>query len=441
MSALEVWAFRVLVIAAVALFGLQMATRIRLVAAGARNLRLDGLPTRVRRFVVDVLLQARVIRSKPWVGLAHLFVFWGFVAFAGFTLVESLRGLGIIDLSETGWFRTYRILLTPFAVAVLVGILFLVGRRVLVRPRALGRTVSKESVLIGVFIIVLMMTFLLDFRLEGAGARVNWWTHMTVILAFLVLIPDSKHLHLVLSPVTVFLKSPVLGDVPNLDFEREEMGFETVEDLPAKQRLDAFTCVECGRCQEACPAFATGKLLNPKKLILDAERAMLAGQLDTRLVDLFDENVLWQCTTCGACENQCPVGIEHLPLIVGARRGLVSNGEAPGYLGPIFNNLERRGNIWGLTYEQRDKFLASTGVETFDPARHTYLVWLGCAGAFDADYQKALRALFELLRANGATFGVLAKERCNGDPAKRTGNEYMFQELAKQNVTDLKAAG
>ncbi|MPZ16468.1 MAG: 4Fe-4S dicluster domain-containing protein [Luteitalea sp.] len=441
MSLLEVWTFRVLVIAAVALFGVQMATRIRLVADGPRNLSADRLPERVRRFVVDVLLQARVIRSKPWVGFAHLFVFWGFVAFAGFTLVESLRGLGIIDLSETGWFHAYRIVLTPFAVAVLIGILFLLGRRVIVRPPALGRTVSKESVLIGLFIAALMATFLLDLRLEGVEARVNWWAHMVVILAFLVLIPDSKHLHLILSPITVFLKSPVLGDVPNLDFEREEVGFEAVKDLPAKQRLDAFTCVECGRCQEACPAFATGKLLNPKKLILDAERAMLAGRLDAKLVDLFDENVLWQCTTCGACESQCPVGIEHLPLIIGARRGLVSNGEAPGYLGPVFNGLERRGNIWGLTYDQRDKFLASTGVETFDPARHTYLVWLGCAGAFEADYQKALRALFELLRAHGATFGVLAKERCNGDPAKRTGNEYMFQELATQNVEELQRAG
>ena len=151
--------------------------------------------------------------------------------------------------------------------------------------------------------------------------------------------------------------------------------------------------------------------------------------------------MLWQCTTCGACENQCPVGIEHLPILIGARRGLVSNGDAPEYLGAVYNNLERRGNIWGLGYDQRQKFVESAALETFDPAKHDVLVWLGCAGAFEADFQKSLRSLFEILRARGVRFGVLSKERCTGDPAKRTGNEYMFQELANGNIEDLKAAG
>ena len=169
-----------------------------------------------------------------------------------------------------------------------------------------------------------------------------------------------------LSPVTVFLKSPELGDVRNLDFEKEEVGLETVRQLEKKQVLDAFTCVECGRCQMNCPAYGTGKLLNPKKLILQNEDALLAGKLDAKLVEVYDPGVLWQCTTCGACENQCPVGIEHLPLIIGARRGLVSNGEAPDALGAMYNHLERRGNIWGLTSDQRQKFVASAGLETFD---------------------------------------------------------------------------
>ena len=146
--------------------------------------------------------------------------------------------------------------------------------------------------------------------------------------------------------------------------------------------------------------------------------------------------MLWQCTTCGACENQCPVGIEHLPLIIGSRRGLVSNGDAPDYLGGMYNNLERRSNIWGLGYDQRQKFVESAALEIFDPAKHDVLVWLGCAGAFEADFQKSLRSLFEILRARQVTFGVLAKERCTGDPAKRTGNEYMYQELATANIED-----
>jgi Fe-S oxidoreductase len=439
---IHVWIFRLCFLLFVGLFLQQMAVRGRLFLRAGNNLRLRDLDAQLRNFFADVVFQRRVFRNKPLVGLAHTAVFWGFVAFGGYTTVEFLKGLGIVDLTETMAFYAYRLLLTPFAVAVLIGIVGLVIRRVAVRPRALGATVSWESVLIGAFIATLMVTFLLDFRLgDGLVRHVNWWTHALVILTFLVLVPNSKHLHLILSPATVFLKAPVLGTVPNLDFEKEQVGLETVKDLEKKQVLDAFTCVECGRCQENCPAFGTGKLLNPKKLILQTEEALLAGDMDRKLPELFDPKTLWQCTTCGACQDQCPVGIEHLPLIIGARRGMVSNGDAPEFLGPVFNNLERRGNIWGLMSDQRQKFVSSAELETFDPAKHEYLIWLGCAGAFEADYQKSLRALFEILRAKGITFGVLSKERCNGDPAKRTGNEYMYQELATQNVEELKSAG
>src|SRR5262249_4266820 len=190
------------------------------------------------------------------VGLAHVFVFWGFVAFAGYTTVEFLRGLGFVDLTGAPVFHLYERLLTPFAIAVLIGIVSLLIRRVFVRPPALGAALSRESVVIGLFIATVMVTFLLDLRLAGSGGvaeRVNWWVHVLVILTFLVLVPNSKHLHLILSPLTIFLKSPELGTVPKLDFEKEEIGLEAVKDLERKQVLDPFTCVECGRCQENCP--------------------------------------------------------------------------------------------------------------------------------------------------------------------------------------------
>jgi len=436
-------AFWVLFVAFVGAFAAQVATRVRLIAAAPGHFVLVDAAGHVRRFLVDVVLQVRTIRERPVVGIAHALVFWGFVAFGGYTSVEFLRGLGIVDLTGTRWFFAYRVILVPFATAVLAGILFLLIRRAIVRPSALGRTVSIESIVIALFIATLMITFLLGFNLEDTttAGRVNWWLHMTVILAFLALIPASKHLHLVLSPVTVFLKSIELGRVPNLDFEKEEVGLETVKDLPKKTVLDALTCVECGRCQVNCPAFGAGKELNPKELILRAQHALLAGDRDVKLGAVLGEKELWQCTTCGACENQCPVGIEHVPMIIGARRGLVSNGEAPEYLGAMYNNLERRKNIWGLGYDQRQKFVASASLEMFDPAKHDVLVWLGCAGAFEADFQKSLRSLFDILRAKGVRFGVLSKEQCNGDPAKRTGNEYMFQELANANIAELKAAG
>jgi Fe-S oxidoreductase len=424
-------------------FAIQVRTRVRLIAAAPNTFSLDHLGFRITRFVVDVIGQRQTIIERPAAGVAHAFVFWGFVAFGGYTTVEFLNGLGLVDLTHRGWFAAYRVVLTPFAIAVLAGIVLLIIRRAFVRPIGLGKTVSIESIVIGLFITTLMVTFLLTWTLDEASAagRVNWWIHALVILAFLALIPASKHFHLVLSPVTVFLKSPELGNLPNLDFEKEQVGLETVKDLGSKIVLDAFTCVECGRCQVNCPAWGAGKELNPKTIILQTQEALLAGQRDRKLGEIYSEKVLWQCTTCGACENQCPVGIEHLPLLIGSRRGLVSNGDAPEYLGGMYNNLERRSNIWGLSYDQRQKFVESAALETFDPARHDVLIWLGCAGAFEADFQKSLRALFEILRARQVHFGVLSKERCNGDPAKRTGNEYMYQELANANIADLKAAG
>ncbi|MGE0450024.1 MAG: (Fe-S)-binding protein [Vicinamibacterales bacterium] len=435
--------FWILFVAALAAFAAQLATRLALIAAAPNTISLDDLPARVHRFFRDVLAQRRTIAERPVAGLAHAFVFWGFVAFSGYTMTEFLAGLGIVDWTGTPWFAAYRAVLTPWAVAVLAGIGFLLVRRGILRPVGLGSRVSGESMLIGTLIVVLMITFLLTWRIDEASAagRVNWWVHALVILGFLVFIPRSKHLHLVLSPVTVFLKSPELGNVPNLDFERDQVGLEAVKDLGSKSVLDAFTCVECGRCQVNCPAWEAGKELNPKAIVLQTREGLLAGPRERRLAELYSEKVLWQCTTCGACENQCPVGIEHLPILIGARRGLVSNGDAPAYLGGMYTNLERRSNIWGLSYDQRQKFVDAAGLERFDPRRHDVLVWLGCAGAFEAEFQKSLRALFDILRAKHVTFGVLSKERCTGDPAKRTGNEYMYQELASANIEDLKAAG
>jgi Fe-S oxidoreductase len=435
-------AFWILFLAAVAAFAVQTATRVRLILAAPNTFSLDRLGFRVRRFLLDVVAQRQTIRERPIAGVAHAFVFWGFIAFAGYTTVEFLYGLGIVDLTRSHWFAGYRAALSPFAAAVLAGIVYLLIRRAVMRPVGLGTTLSLESVIIALLIAALMITFFLAFRfpVDTLAGRVNWWVHAGVILAFLTLIPASKHFHLVMSPITVFLKSPELGALPNLDFEKEQVGLEMVKDLGSKIVLDAFTCVECGRCQVNCPAWGAGKELNPKALVLQTQEALLAGQMDRQLADIYTDKVLWQCTTCGACENQCPVGIEHLPLIIGSRRGLVSNGAAPEYLGGMYNNLERRSNIWGLSYDQRQKFVESAALERFDPATHDVLVWLGCAGAFEADYQKSLRSLFEILRFRGVRFGVLSKERCTGDPAKRTGNEYMFQELAAANIEDLKAA-
>jgi Fe-S oxidoreductase len=429
--------------AATGAFCAQMAVRARLFLAAPGPLRVDRPGIRLKRLLLDVVGQRRTIRERPAVGVAHALVFWGFLAFAGYTAAEFADGLGLLHVTRTRWFTAYRMGLTPIAILVLAGILFLIARRVLIRPIELGTTVSRESVVIGAFIVILMTTFLLAWPLDpgSVAGRVNWWLHAGVVLGFLGLIPASKHLHLLLSPFAVFLRSPELGALANLDFDKGEVGLETTRDVGRKTVLDAFACVECGRCQVNCPAWGAGQALNPKTVILQTREALLAGRRDTPLSAVYSPEVLWQCTTCGACEQQCPVGVEHMPLLVGARRGLVSNGEAPAYLGGLYGHLERRSNIWGLGYDERRKFVEAEQLETFDPRRHDILVWLGCAGAFESDFQASLRSLFAILRTAGVRFGVLAKETCTGDVARRTGNEFLFQELAQANIEQLKTSG
>src|SRR5262245_40520211 len=184
MSTLVLW---LLVLAFLGAFAAQVAARVRLIAAAPNTFSFDRPGARIRRFLLDVVLQRQTIVERPAAGIAHAFVFWGFVAFGGYTLAEFLYGLGIVDLTHTAWFTAYRVVLTPFAVAVLGGILYLLIRRAFVRPVGLGTKVSIESIVIALFIATLMVTYLLTFRVEeGTTAeRVNWWVHMLVILAFL----------------------------------------------------------------------------------------------------------------------------------------------------------------------------------------------------------------------------------------------------------------
>ena len=183
--------------------------------------------------------------------------------------------------------------------------------------------------------------------------------HALVILAFMALIPASKHLHLVLSPITVFLKSPELGNLPNLDFEKEQVGLETVKDLGSKIGARRVHLRRVRALPGELPGVGRRQGAQPEDdHPADAGRAARRASASAKLGEVYSEKVLWQCTTCGACENQCPVGIEHLPILIGSRRGLVSNGDAPDYLGAMYNNLERRSNIWGLGYDQRHEVRA-----------------------------------------------------------------------------------
>ncbi len=398
---------------------------------------------RLRTFVWEVMCQGKVIRERPLPGLAHAFVFWGFCAFALVTLDHVARGLGLPLLDRQGIGRVYFAFAALFAVVVAVSIAGLAVRRFLLRPRWLGE-VSYESGLIALLIFTLMITYLLTFRWsEGTAAGYwNWWAHTAALLVFLPLIPHTKHLHLILSPVTVFLKRPGFSDIPPLEGD-EDFGIQTGKDLTQIVALQVYSCVECGRCTEHCPAKATGKVLDPKAIVLGVrEYLKVHGPgADEPLVGKFiSEEALFQCTTCGACEYQCPVGIQHVPIIQGLRRGLVNTDQWADESGTKrFLDLQRYGNPLGLAASERDKFVQKAGLPVYDGSQE-YCLWLGCMGSYDPQGREIVLALVTVMRHFGVTFGVLKKERCSGDPARRLGNDLLFQELAGWNLEQIRSA-
>lgn len=400
-------------------------------------------PARAWRVFREVLLQEKVIRERPGAGVAHALVFWGFLAFALITVDHIGLGFGVEVVDRRSWaVRMYVTLVAVLAVGVLAGIVGLLIRRYLVRPRALGK-VALESGLIGFFIILLMVTYLAGFIYEPHNAlgRAIWWTHTLVLAAFLPLIPKSKHFHLLLAPIGIFWQTRELALMPALDYEKEEFGLEKRTDATRKNILDAFACVECGRCQENCPAFLTGKVLNPKMIVLDFRQHLLTQGPEEPIVGAsISEEAVFQCTTCGACEYQCPVGIEHLPLIIGLRRGQVNTGKyQEEYASKLFLNLETRRNPFGLEASVRENFVRKVGLPVYDGTQE-WCLWLGCVGAYDPHGQEIIQALARVLTVAGVTFGVLAKEVCTGDPARRLGNDYLFLQLAEQNVETLRQA-
>jgi Fe-S oxidoreductase len=386
-----------------------------------------------------VALQARVIRERPLPGLAHAFLFWGFCTFALVTLDHLAAAFGWRLLNRTSSFgRFYFALAACFGVVVAVSIAGLAIRRFLVRPRWLGEKVSTESGLIALLIFLLMATYLTDYWF-GAN-RAVWWLHTMSLAVFLPLVPRTKHLHLVLSPVAVLLSRGGFSKIPPLEGD-EDFGLDTGKDLTRLAALQAYSCVECGRCTEHCPANYTGKELNPKEIILGVRSYLNEfgpGGATPLLGQHLSQEAAFQCTTCGACENQCPVGVEHLPLIIGLRRGAVNSGKWENdYGNKLFLNLERNGNPLGMSSAERDKFLQKCALPVYDGSQE-YCLWLGCMGAYDPRGREIIQSLSEVMRHLGVSFGVLRKERCSGDSARRLGNDLAFSQLAEHNLDALK---
>ena len=404
------------------------------------DFQLRPIGPRIRKVLWEVGAQGLVIAQRPLPGLAHAFVFWGFCAFALVTLNHLASAFGLAFLSREGFGRFYFWFAGAFAVAVAISIAGLAFRRFVIRPKWL-EPLSPESGVIAFLIFALMVTYLAAFLVpEGSAAGwALWWAHTLVLLVFMPLIPETKHMHLVLSPLTIFLERDGFSRIPPLVGD-EDFGLDSGKDVTRIAALQAYSCVECGRCTEHCPANNTGKILNPKEIILGTRHYLnefgpKSGEL--LLGKHLSMEAAFQCTTCGACEFQCPVGIQHLPIIVGLRRGAVNTGKWDNTHGSeLFVTLERHGNALGFAPSERQKFIEKNNLPYFDGTQE-YCLWMGCLGSYDPNGRKIVLALAEVLRYLGISFGVLRQEKCSGDPVRRLGNDYLFGELAQGNLEQI----
>ncbi|MGI8827220.1 MAG: heterodisulfide reductase-related iron-sulfur binding cluster [Chloroflexota bacterium] len=489
-----------LVIACVAfaLFAARVYRLYRYLRLGVSESRFGDNPERIRRFFAYVLGQRRMFRD-PRAGPMHAVIFWGFIVITIGTVELLGRGFfGHFDIpliSGQAWFL---LSVDLFEAAVILAIAYAFYRRLVSKPRRLmfsGQALVILSLILGLMVTALLaggfrlaydpaqsthwapITDAIGHALRGVGLtggtadvlfQVFWWAHVCILFSFLVFIPYSKHLHIVTAPFNVYFSSiQPRGALAPIDFEAtEDFGVGKVEDLSWKHLLDTYTCTECGRCDSVCPATQTGKELRPRSIILNLQHHLIeeAGPHDLAgsnggdgaahgaesvhplLGGVISEQALWDCTTCRACMEECPVFIEHVPKIVDMRRSLVMmQSRFPPELNDMFRGLELAGNPWQYTNETRANWTQDLNIPVFEdrvPEDVEYLFWVGCYGSFDTRNKKVTVALATVLQRAGVTFGILGpREKCCGDPARRAGNEFLYQMLAAENVETLKGAG
>jgi Fe-S oxidoreductase len=288
------------------------------------------------------------------------------------------------------------------------------------------------------------------FSPDTNADRVFLWAHLAFVFAFLWYIPRSKHLHIATAALNVWLaRTQARGRLEPLRFDLPEdelrFGVATAADLTRKEVVDAFSCTECGRCQDACPAYATGKILSPKLVIMGVRDELFAQTGEPIVGNGVPEEMIWDCVTCGACVEACPVSIEHIDHILDLRRSRVMvDAEFPAEAEPMLRDVERAANPWGKPQSERAAWAESLGVRVLEPGdvAPEYLYWVGCAASFDERARASAEATAKLLQKAGVDFAILGpREACTGDPARRMGNEYVFQTYAEQNVATLNEQG
>jgi Fe-S oxidoreductase len=439
------------------------------VRAAHPNDRPADVPVRVRN-EVEIVLGQRKLLKRLVPGLMHAFIFWGFLVLFP-TIVMAM--IAAVDkhtelpwLGRQTWFGW---MVDLFVVLVLVGVVAALWIRKVVRPPRFQGSHLGEADLILFMIAGVVVTLLCwhaaaytsglndhvgplsrlvarAFPDHGHAERVFVWAHLTFVLAFLRYLPHSKHLHIATAAFNVwFARTRSRGRLEPLRFDLPEaelrFGAATAADLTRKEVLDGLSCTECGRCQDACPAWATGKVLSPKLLIMGVRDAVLAESPEPIVGTTVPEQMIWDCVTCGACVEACPVSIEHIDHIVDLRRSRVMvDAQFPAEAEPMLRDVERAGNPWGKPQTERAAWAEQLGVRVLEPGDRPpeYLYWVGCAASFDERARKSAESTAKLLQAAGVDFAILGpRESCTGDPARRMGNEYVFQAYAEQNVATL----
>jgi Fe-S oxidoreductase len=446
--------------AAIAVAGALFARRAILLTRLVRMGRPPGIdrsgdvPERVRAEAVVVVGQRKLLqRLVP--GLMHAFIFWAFIVLFPAIFIAMIEIVDEDAAPDWGW---YDAIADVFCVLALIGVATAFYIRKVVRPRRFAGSHIGEADLILAWIASIVTTLLL---LHATDERVFAWAHVLLILGFLAYLPHSKHLHIATAAINVYFgRTRARGRLEPLRFDEEtpeeemRFGIGTVEDLTWKQMMDAFSCTECGRCQDACPAYTTGKVLSPKLVIMGVRDHLfaegpkaLAGDYEGPPVagTAQLEEMAWDCVTCGACVQACPVNIEHIDHIVDLRRHLVMvESRFPSEAETMLRDVERQGNPWGKPQAERAAWTEGLDVRVLEPGDPVpeYLYWVGCAASYDDRARETARSTAKLLTAAGVDFAILGPaEACTGDPARRMGNEFVFQAYAEQNVATLNESG
>ena len=459
--------------------------------------RFDRIGERLKKVWVIAFGQTKLLRD-PYAGILHFLIFWGFVLFL-FVVVETIiQGFySPFSLAFTGpFYSVITFIQDIFGILVIASCFYALYRRFVKHIKRLEVDIigKLDATVILVLIILVVVSMFgenisliakhnfvpgkFEFRPvsfylsrlfysskpENAAAfyEIFWWSHIVFVFGFLNYLPYSKHFHVITSiPNTFFSKlKPRKNTLDPIDLEDESMevfGAADIEQLSWKQVLDGYTCTECGRCTAACPAAAAGKSLSPRKIIVDIRKRTIdtgalavKGKKDAKIFektlvhDYITDIELWECTTCGACVQECPVMIEHVDSIVDMRRNLVlTEAQFPSNLNNVFKSIETNYTPWAFNQADRADWAEGMNIKTMaeDPDCDL-LFWVGCAGSFDNRYKKVTQAFASIMQKAGIDFRILGtEEKCNGDTARRLGNEYLAQMMIKENIETLNNYG